>query len=81
MGTTFAIMTTKKWTGPEVEELARLAARKGYKKGVLAKFIGIAPATLSIWIAGNRGKEISLVSRNALSYVESRLKELPSVPK
>jgi hypothetical protein len=73
-------MNAKKWTAAEIRKLADLAKAKGYNKGVLAAFIGVTPATLSVWMADGRG-ELPLTSRNALMWIENEMKDLPDVPK
>jgi transposase-like protein len=73
-------MKARKWTPEEIRRLAELAKGKGYSKGVLAAFVGVTPATLSVWMNPDRG-ELPLLSRNALMYIQNELKKLPDVPK
>ena len=70
-------MVPKQWTRDEVSELAGFAKKKGYSKSELAGFIGVDPATLSVWLSEKRAKDIPLLSRNALSFIESKLALLP----
>ena len=80
MGTDVKMMNEKQWTGAEVKELALLASRKGLAKGRLADHIGIHASTLSVWMAGNRGKELPLLTRNAISFVEEKIKGIYDLP-
>jgi transposase-like protein len=72
-------MNPKDWTPQELRELAELAKRKGYTKGALAGFIGVDPATLSVWMNAERTKPLPLLSRNAVSYIETGLGKLPDL--
>lgn len=80
MTTTLARMNARNWTPEEIRRLADVAKAKGYSKGVLAAFVGVTPATLSVWMNEDRG-ELPLLSRNALMWIESQLRKLPDVPK
>lgn len=80
MGITLADMTTTEWRPDEVKELAALAKRKGYNKGVLATLIGVHPSTLSIWMKDGRTDPIPDLSRNALAWVRHWLGQMKDLP-